>query len=648
MDSNKIFGTQLRELRKKAGLTLRELAEKVNVNFTYLSKIENGALPPPSEKVIRHLAEVLDYDKDELLALAGIIPSDIAEILKDRKARERLRAEQARRAKATGIKMPTLPKVSLPLKGLYRLALPVFLVIAVALSIWYASPTQALQIEYPNQPASGTLGSTYTFYVKVSIEDYEHLPLTGVTVRIYNVDHPSTYKATLTNLPTATSGTVTRNPTEGAGSGTATVSAAAEAHWAYFTATGNVTWESTGYSFSPASSGGYGYQGGTGTTYITYTISWIPPSNWPTGSYQIDTILTTNPRNPGSGTTFTESSNPFTLSAGEAGGGGGGGGGAVSTSGNTYLYGTVTSSGQFIQDVTARSADKLVKLDIDRGVVGKDKTGKGLSKITIKPMTAPPTPPANASTIGLTYDFGPEGATFDPPITLTFDYDPADLPQGVDEAELTIAFYDSATGEWVVLEGITVDTVNNTISGKVSHFTAFAVIAYTEPATFTASDLVIGPSTIEVGKYSMVKVTISNTGDLSGTYDIVLKVNGAAAETKTVTMAGNTSQEVSFMVSPDAAGTYTISIDTLSDKLTVTAPPEEAPAPAPPAPEPEPEPAPPAPEPTPEPAPPAPTPAPAPAPAPEAGANWWLIGGIIAVVIIVAIIIWLMVLRRRE
>ena len=46
---------------------------------------------------MRQLAEVLNYDKDELLALAGIIPPDIAEILKDRKAREKLRSERSRK-----------------------------------------------------------------------------------------------------------------------------------------------------------------------------------------------------------------------------------------------------------------------------------------------------------------------------------------------------------------------------------------------------------------------------------------------------------------------------------------------------------------------------------------------------------------------
>ena len=46
------FGARLRELRKQLGLTQRELANIVNVDFTYLSKIEGGTAPPPSEKVL--------------------------------------------------------------------------------------------------------------------------------------------------------------------------------------------------------------------------------------------------------------------------------------------------------------------------------------------------------------------------------------------------------------------------------------------------------------------------------------------------------------------------------------------------------------------------------------------------------------------
>ncbi|MEA2085431.1 MAG: helix-turn-helix transcriptional regulator, partial [Chloroflexota bacterium] len=75
------FGKRLRELRKQVGMTQRGLADKVGVDFSYLSKIENGVLPPPSEKVISKLAETLNASRDELLSLAGRIPSEIGELL---------------------------------------------------------------------------------------------------------------------------------------------------------------------------------------------------------------------------------------------------------------------------------------------------------------------------------------------------------------------------------------------------------------------------------------------------------------------------------------------------------------------------------------------------------------------------------------
>lgn len=154
------------------------------------------------------------------------------------------------------------------------------------------------------------------------------------------------------------------------------------------------------------------------------------------------------------------------------------GGGVGSTpSGTTFVYDVVNSAGQFTQSVTAESVDHKVTLDIPKGVTGKTATGATLTRIDIAPMTAPPAPPAQSTIIGLTYDFGPAGTTFNPPITLNFNYDPASLPAGTDEKTLTIAFYDTAKGAWVTLDNITVNTATHTISGMVSHFTAFAVIS---------------------------------------------------------------------------------------------------------------------------------------------------------------------------
>jgi len=73
------FGQRLRELRKAKRLTQRELADRVGLSFTYLSKIENGAMQPPRGKTIADLANALDTDADELFGLAKKVPSQFLE-----------------------------------------------------------------------------------------------------------------------------------------------------------------------------------------------------------------------------------------------------------------------------------------------------------------------------------------------------------------------------------------------------------------------------------------------------------------------------------------------------------------------------------------------------------------------------------------
>ena len=58
-------------------------------------------------------------------------------------------------------------------------------------------------------------------------------------------------------------------------------------------------------------------------------------------------------------------------------------------------------------------------------------------------------------------------------------YVPGLIPEGVVEADLVIAYYDVATGQWVSLPSA-VDTENNTITSQVSHLTKFAIL--TAPA----------------------------------------------------------------------------------------------------------------------------------------------------------------------
>ena len=148
----------------------------------------------------------------------------------------------------------------------------------------------------------------------------------------------------------------------------------------------------------------------------------------------------------------------------------------------TDVSGVVTGEGVFTEEVTAESESGKAELTIEEGTVGQTEEGQPLSEIWIIEMDKePPAPPADAKIVGLTCDLGPDGATFDPPITLTSTYDPNEIPGRASERDLVIAVWDKDTGEWVTLEGCTVDTVNNTISAPVSHFSRYTIIAPIPP-----------------------------------------------------------------------------------------------------------------------------------------------------------------------
>src|SRR5260221_10310472 len=77
------FGQRLRNLRKQKNLSQRDLAARVGIDFTYLSKIEGGHSDPPSEVIIRRIAQVLEADEDELINLAGKVPKDLKAVLEE-------------------------------------------------------------------------------------------------------------------------------------------------------------------------------------------------------------------------------------------------------------------------------------------------------------------------------------------------------------------------------------------------------------------------------------------------------------------------------------------------------------------------------------------------------------------------------------
>ena len=65
-------------------MSVRQVAARIGVEPSYLSKVERGEVAPPSETTILALANVLDEDPDVLLAMAGKVSSDLQQVIRRR------------------------------------------------------------------------------------------------------------------------------------------------------------------------------------------------------------------------------------------------------------------------------------------------------------------------------------------------------------------------------------------------------------------------------------------------------------------------------------------------------------------------------------------------------------------------------------
>jgi transcriptional regulator with XRE-family HTH domain len=74
------FGAQIRELRARGGKSQRQVAAEIGIDFTYLSKLENGRAEPPAESTIRRLAAVLGVNDLQLIAAAGKVPAELKQL----------------------------------------------------------------------------------------------------------------------------------------------------------------------------------------------------------------------------------------------------------------------------------------------------------------------------------------------------------------------------------------------------------------------------------------------------------------------------------------------------------------------------------------------------------------------------------------
>ncbi|MFC1913603.1 hypothetical protein ACFLX7_05390, partial [Chloroflexota bacterium] len=268
----------------------------------------------------------------------------------------------------------------------------------------------------------------------------------------------------------------------------------------------------------------------------------------------------------------------------------GGGGGGIRVTPPPPL---VSAGGTFTQQAVLYSNDSVVQLRFLEGTLGLNATGEPLGEfsadefgetymvemgdIYIVKMDDPPQPPEDAQMVGLVYDFGPDGATFNPPLTITLTYDESLIQEGVSEEHLIPAWWDVESEQWIPLDVFIVNSKLNIITAPVSHFTPFTVLAFQQPvefATFAASNLLVVPTEVNTGEPVNVVISVTNTGGQAGSLTILLRVDGLVEETKEVTIAAGDSELISFNVVKNTAGTYSLEIAGFTGFFTVKGEPE--------------------------------------------------------------------------
>ena len=83
------FGEAITRARKDKKLSQKQVAagtlkeDGQAISAQYLNDIEHDRRNPPSEYIVRQLADTLDLDLDYLLFLAGRFPADVLEMSRD-------------------------------------------------------------------------------------------------------------------------------------------------------------------------------------------------------------------------------------------------------------------------------------------------------------------------------------------------------------------------------------------------------------------------------------------------------------------------------------------------------------------------------------------------------------------------------------
>ena len=266
--------------------------------------------------------------------------------------------------------------------------------------------------------------------------------------------------------------------------------------------------------------------------------------------------------------TWTGATVQVSADSGGGDGGGGGGGGVVGEKRFTQLMSVTDQDLRLLEDVEALSVDLKVGLFIKKGTVVKNKFASILTSIVVEKLVTPPDKPLEAEIIGSAFDISPNGAKFEPPALLTIKYDEEWLPEGILEDNLYIAIWNEVNHEWERIE-CTVDPDKNIITAYLNHLSIYTIMAGTRPANLELNELTVDPVEVGIGEDVTISVLVTNTGDLTGSYGVSLKIDNEVKQIRMVKLDGHGTQSVSFNVRSIPAGEHTVSVNDLSATFVV-------------------------------------------------------------------------------
>jgi beta propeller repeat protein len=141
-----------------------------------------------------------------------------------------------------------------------------------------------------------------------------------------------------------------------------------------------------------------------------------------------------------------------------------------------------TSAGITREAVIISSEDREGSLLVPAGIEALDAGKAPLSRVMVSPAAGAIPAGTGPEFTGMLYDLGPDGATFNPPATVSFAV-PGDLWDP--DARYSIRTYAAQAGSWEDIP-TSVDTGNRIVSGSVSHLCLFGLFAAGPPAVTPA------------------------------------------------------------------------------------------------------------------------------------------------------------------